>query len=528
MIVDDPVYAILLEAVSIQQYIFQSNRLKENLGASFLVETIYGKYLKDAVEKVVEKSIDINSWKTDPSEIRIYSEPFEVGYIGGGNALLLFQQKSIAEEFIKEWTRSLLIHTPGLQTAVALSEFDLGDFKNCRMRLFLQLRRNKAKHIPQTNLLRHGITSECTYSGLSMDVWNHIEKKYVSSSINAKITEEDAKKDVYKRYENEIKDKYGFTDQLDKLGQISGEDSHIAIVHIDGNNIGNRFKAMNSLENIRNLSITVNQATKEAFSDLTSHITDTDNYDNIMNDLGFDDSSVDENRRYPKNKKGKKIRPIRSIILGGDDVTFVCDGKLGIYFSKLFIEAFEKKTVSDKRKLTACAGIAVIKTKYPFYRGYQLAEELCGNAKKIRREQNDSHSYIDFHISTGGLSGTLDEIRKKYFKVTQGTLLFRPYKLVPGNHDEKSFDLLVKNAAELKKFPNNKIKELREKLSLSKNATIQFVKEMSYRGRSFPEIQGRPVYAQSLFDNSKTPYFDMIELMQFYPKSELCVNGGGS
>ncbi|WP_207680406.1 hypothetical protein [Desulfonema magnum] len=49
------------------------------------------------------------------------------------------------------------------------------------------------------------------------------------------------------------------------------------------------------------------------------------------------------------------------IILGGDDITFVCDGKLGICFSKLFIEAFEKQSVSFGRELTACAGIAMIR-----------------------------------------------------------------------------------------------------------------------------------------------------------------------
>ena len=242
--------------------------------------------------------------------------------------------------------------------------------------------------------------------------------------------------------------------------------------------------------------------------------------------LGFDNESQDEKRRYPLEKE-KKILPLRPIILGGDDLTFVCDGKLGLYLSKCFIEAFEKqKEVSDGGKLTACAGVAITKTKYPFYRGYQLAEELCSNAKKKRSEQEDNHSYIDFHISAGGFTGGLCEIRHKYFWGAEGDLLFRPYKLAPADsRDGISFDLFVKNAGKLRQFPNNKIKELRQILTLSREATEQFVKEMEYRGRNFPNVPGG-AYEKFLFDNSKTPYFDLIELLEFYPSFIWSGDGG--
>src|SRR3990172_1236668 len=107
-------YAVLLDTVSIQKYIFQSNKLKENIGASYLVEKIYEEYLNDAVFEIFGKRFEIDLWKKEPSIIRIHSEPFEIGYIGGGNALLLFQEKEKAIAFIKQWTTSLLINTPGI------------------------------------------------------------------------------------------------------------------------------------------------------------------------------------------------------------------------------------------------------------------------------------------------------------------------------------------------------------------------------------------------------------------------------
>jgi len=68
--------AILFDTMSIQQYVFGSNKLKDNLGASYIVEHIYD-YLK-------EKS-DAN-----PNDL-------EIGYIGGGNALVFI----ISEEKLR-------------------------------------------------------------------------------------------------------------------------------------------------------------------------------------------------------------------------------------------------------------------------------------------------------------------------------------------------------------------------------------------------------------------------------------------
>lgn len=231
--------------------------------------------------------------------------------------------------------------------------------------------------------------------------------------------------------------------------------------------------------------------------------------------------------KYPTDNN-RKVLPIRSVILGGDDITFICDGKLGLYFSKIFLEAFESKPAHDGEKLTACAGVAIIKTRYPFYRGYRLAEELCGNAKKANKADKEDklNSYIDFHISMSGLSGNLEVIRKQY-TTPQGTLLFRPYKVLPEDkNDLKSFDLLVKNTGNLNKFPRNKIKELREVMTWSEDARKIFVKKLKYRDLNLPEIPGRDNFAKSIFDNNETVYFDMIELMEFYPDFELQDSGG--
>jgi len=70
------VTAVLIDTVSIQKFIFSSNRLKENLGASYLVEQIYQGMLTQALEEVFGHSPGGNvldkwdSWKSEPQLFR--------------------------------------------------------------------------------------------------------------------------------------------------------------------------------------------------------------------------------------------------------------------------------------------------------------------------------------------------------------------------------------------------------------------------------------------------------------------------
>ena len=86
--------------------------------------------------------------------------------------------------------------------------------------------------------------------------------------------------------------------------------------------------------------------------------------------------------------------PVRPLIFGGDDLTLVCDGRLGLALAAVYLKAFHTHTTSEfsrldfpdrdkkisdelKKPAYACAGVAIVKTHYPFARAYKLSSALC-------------------------------------------------------------------------------------------------------------------------------------------------------
>ena len=78
--------------------------------------------------------------------------------------------------------------------------------------------------------------------------------------------------------------------------------------------------------------------------------------------------------------------------------------------------------VGDLDPYSACAGVAMVHTKYPFHRAYELSEELCSSAKRYAAElgegqseaERDRISTIDWHIEFGQGRGSVSETWKDY------------------------------------------------------------------------------------------------------------------
>ncbi len=175
---------------------------------------------------------------------------------------------------------------------------------------------------------------------------------------------------------------------------------------------------------------------------------------------------------------------MRPIVLGGDDHTVICRADLAIPYVKSFINQFEKQTKEElgatlteenifngENKLTACAGIAFIKSSFPFYYGYELAEALCSRAKADAKDGLKDRelpaSCIMFHkVQDSFVENYSDIVARELKPQDDISLEFGPYYL---SRKEKrwTIDELLENIKVFDGSIGNAIKSgLRNWLSL--------------------------------------------------------------
>ena len=132
-------------------------------------------------------------------------------------------------------------------------------------------------------------------------------------------------------------------------------------------------------------------------------------------------------KEMAKRRKNESFTlPILPIVLGGDDLTVVCDGRDALQFTHDFLTQFENETARTNhelveaiipqiageaftpKRLSASAGVAIIKPHFPFSAAYDLAEELIVSAKRVKKLVKDPDptkllwpcSTLDFHALT--------------------------------------------------------------------------------------------------------------------------------
>lgn len=539
--------AILLDTRSIQKYVFSCNKLKTNVGASYLVDGIFN----DLMQKIVLPSFNLKmpkiSWQESKQIEMIKDDSIEaeIVYIGGGNMLILINKFSgkednlnLCREIVKKWTLEILKKAPGLKTGAAIGMMDVERFKDSLDKMYVQLKQNQNTVLPQVDLPYTGLTLECNISGKTADTFDWVDKSWIAKEVKAKTDAYTyASEKVRYEYDNILHDKYDFASELEKIGCKDGE-SYISVIHIDGNNMGVKFSKCKDSQERKKLSLKVAQIVQNAFCELIKTII-----------AEYDSKAYAEALDMEKlvDKEGKKLLPIRPIIIGGDDITFVCPARVGIEYAKRFIEAVNKqeflsdeqhKRMSEEVKkednsiilsktMSCCGGVAIVPLKYPFFRAYQLAEHLCGSAKNKSRENDDS--LIDFAILYGEMTPDLDQLCCYQYSAPEGYLHYGPYSVQKEIQDGSHInDLLVLKDDIRDNVPKNKIKELRDVLTKDMHTQIRFLENCKEIQKIIDEeCNQEGIGAQAFWQKKKgeselkTRYVDAIELIDFtLPKEE--------
>ncbi|MGB7712168.1 MAG: hypothetical protein WBL95_21990 [Microcoleus sp.] len=549
--------ATVIDTTGIQPYIFGSNRLRENIGASYLVDAATKAWVEDALQKLLGNNFYCPNEEKNTPEAKPWIEDgdlrAEVVYAGGGNAVILFKSLADAVSFTKILTARALREAPGLNLVVAHQSFDWKPkalaqiIDNLRGK---ELEIKKQQRIPSVPLLGLGITASCNSTqlpaiGKSDEFDAPKEDSYfVSREVKYKLKAVKPANDKLKAFFKDIDaEKYDFPLRADNLGRTRDESSYVAVVHADGNGMGDRFKEHGEkfsdynrqyIIAIRKLSWSVNQigiaALRAVGNALVRSITHHADGAFIQS---IDDRGKVIGQILLQQENGKIYLPFRPLVYGGDDVTFVCDGRIGLTLATLFLKEFEKEA-ADIKLLTACAGISIAKSHYPFAPSYALSESLCGNAKKIVRETkkqgNLEFSGLDWHIAASGLIGSIGEIREREYRINGNTvekkLTMRPIRLKRDDGEWQNWDDFQQVVTEFItgedwEGKRNKVIALREVLRKGSETTKQFLH--AYR------LSHLPVFSQASVEDLKIEgwidgdsgervcgYFDAIEAMEFY------------
>lgn len=523
-----------LDVTGIQQYVFGSNRLQENIGASELVHRATHQW---AFEKLPRPNnvADPERGTLTASRIEDGDIAAEVIYAGGGNTLILFADdpdKAKAKGFVNTLSKKLLQDAPGLELVAAHVRIDwegqpLGDSQHGSVRAVMdELARVKQSRCSSAPLLGLGVTAACQSTGL-VAVTTHEELGYpISAEVAANLAAVPlAKERLLGVLPGIGRSNYQLTDVLDDLGRTRGESSYIAVVHADGNRMG---RHVHDIAEMYPAPGPGNRAYIEAIRRFSEHIEVAS-----QNALSATvDCLLDSLPRLIKNGdlsiSGSRF-PFRPLVFGGDDVTFVCDGRLGLTMTARYLQMFEEKMKEMGEEVYACAGVAVVKAHYPFARAYRLAEELCHSAKRyVRQDDDGDFSALDWHFASSGLSGSLAQIREREYEIPADKqalkLYMRPVRLRPAGNNWRTWDnfCLVTDAfrtGDTWSGKRNKIIRLREVLRDGSEAVELF--RGAYAIEALPSMKterGLPPDALSSggWDGKVCGYFDPIEAMDFF------------
>jgi len=526
----------LLDTTGIQDYIFASNRLQENIGASELVYRATTLWAFKALEEVVGGAHNImaggsfdESQHIEEKDSKLMAEVIQAA---GGNTVILFRQKDDSREFVQKLTLRVLNEAPGLTVLAKHSdEFEFNNstpLKDAVKALHEDMQKHKVSRRGSSPLRGLSVTAICDSTGLPA-VYTLAEKIKINGEDERLglpgetpgdlVSSEAAAKRGWRKYANErlnrilknAADGFTFPFDLEKLGRIKGEESYVAVIHADGNRMGDRFQQIGEdakddrdfIQKMRAFSNKIDSISRSALESVVGLVVQA-----VKNeDIPF----VEE--------EGKKYLPFRPLVFGGDDVTFVCSGLIGVSLAAAYMEAFEKAAKDQgEDDFHASAGVAIVKMHYPFARAYKLAEELTASAKTLNRKPKADCSAIDWHFAQSGLSGSLDMIRRKEYTLEDkvSKLNLRPLTLTGGAKSWQTVKSVMSTFKTEWADQHNKVVSLREVLRKGNgNLVHDYLQDFDLLKKKLPEIPGVDV-RESGWQEGVCYYFDAIELLDHY------------
>lgn len=412
---------MILEVSRKQDYIFASKKLRDNAARSGDIAYVTSSaFFRKAGGK-------------------LYREEENLVYSGGGHTVLQFDGRERATAFAKRVTEAVLCQYDGLELFVKQLPYDSAKSPGKNLRaLSAALEKKKSVRQSAFRQLSFGVEA---LSGESYT------PKGSDRAADSRPWQEDGRPALTPPAGWE------FPAEFDML---AGADNFIAVVHIDGNAMGKRVDRVYERSgqdweacraSLRRFSEAIQRDFEDAFLEMAAEVS----------------------QRFPERTPDLPLRPV---ILAGDDVCFVSAGNIGLECARIFLERLTAKTnCEDNSRYSACAGVALVHTKFPFHRAYDLAEELCSSAKRFGAalDPDGRVSAMDWHIEFGQMKYSLAGLREDYACEDGGRMELRPVAVItpdecdPGVRTYGFFKVLCRDIKNRQgTIARSKIKDLRQ------------------------------------------------------------------
>ena len=407
-------YCYLFEAKSIQEYLFQSNKLKDVISASERLDRL----IDSETTSVLYQVLEISNITSDLLDTEV-THSVDINFLRckGGAFYGYSLQFAPLQKLRSCWTLTLSQLFPSLVYTDALTE---GETLQLAMDHGLNAV-NAARNAPSPHFpITQTIIERYSKTGRGMVPLTHLE----DGTIVEKAFENDKALDIdtdlhrqaYQRlglrdnaalqdrftppelagkvrYPIDFEKQFEFTGTNVKLSKYQRQAiKDMALIHIDGNGLGIL---------LRQLKLTLQQQDDAIYCHAFRH------FSNALNKATIDAARIATRQLYQhviaesgqENNTKQCVLPMRPIVLGGDDITLFCRADLALEYAETFCREFKLRSEQELKQLfathlkdshllpyiTASGGILYHKAGHPFTHSHQLVEALCKKAKRLTK-----------------------------------------------------------------------------------------------------------------------------------------------